>query len=131
MRNYVPPLVFFSVLLAFIIWMIDFGMRPDIYIDKIRTGYSGIITDKSLKRTTILTIKTDEGKVIEVGILCDALVDSAKVGDRIEKIPNENYVMLRKNNRVLKLPYIYINRKLRNDRRWPKEWKEKWPESTK
>ncbi len=105
-------------------------MRPDIDIDKIRRGYSGIITNKSVKRTTILTIKTDEGKVIEVAILCNELKDSAEVGDRIEKIPNENYVMLRKKNRVLKLPYMYISRKLRTDRRWPQEWKEKWPEST-
>jgi hypothetical protein len=110
--------------------MIDFGGRPDNYINEIRKGYKGVVADKVLKRTTILKIKTDSDETIEVGILCNQLEDSTEVGDQIEKIPNENYVLLRKDSRVLKLPYIYISEKVRSDRRWPKEWKDKWPEST-
>lgn len=123
-------IIFFVLFLIFIIWMIDFGGRPDNYINEIRKGYKGVVADKVLKRTTILKIKTDSDETIEVGILCNQLEDSTEVGDQIEKIPNENYVLLRKDSRVLKLPYIYISEKVRSDRRWPKEWKDKWPEST-
>jgi hypothetical protein len=130
MRTYLFAIIFFVLLLAFIIWMLDFGKRPDIYVDEIRKGYEGVIVDKFLKRTTILKIKTSSSEIIEVGILCNEVKDSAEVGDRIEKPPNENYVLLRKDSSVLKLPYIYISQKVRSDRRWPKEWKDKWPEST-
>lgn len=130
MRNYLLAIVFFILLLVFIIWIVDFGRRPDIYIDEIRKGYKGVVADKFVKRTTILKIKTDSDELVEVGILCNELKDIAEVGDRIEKVPNENYVLLEKDSSVLKLSYIYISEKVRADRRWPKEWKDKWPEST-
>jgi hypothetical protein len=130
MRTYLPAIIFFALLLIFIVWMIDFGQRPDIYVSQIRTGYRGVVVDKFVKKTTILKIKTDGGELIEVGILCDELKDRVEIGDRIEKIQNENYVLLEKNGEVLKLPYIYISKKIRTDRRWPKDWKDKWPEST-
>jgi len=130
MKIYVGTILFFALLLIFTIWIIDVGKRPDLYIKEIQAGYKGIITEKFLRRTTILKIKIENGEELEVGILCDQLKNSACVGDRIEKIPNENYVLLRKGANVLKLPYIYIDRKVRTDRRWPKEWKDKWLEST-
>lgn len=130
MKTYVVGIILIVLFLIFIIWMLDFGRRPDIYINEIRKGYEGVVVDKVLKRTTILRIKTSSDEIIEVGILCKEFKDSAEIGDQIEKIPNENYVLLRKDSGVLKLPYIYISEKVRSDRRWPKEWKDKWPEST-
>jgi hypothetical protein len=120
----------FVLFLIFIVWMIDFGGRPDFYINEIRAGYKGIVVDRLEKKTTLLKIKAEDGKVIEVGILCNELKAAAEIGDEIEKIPNENYVLLSKDSGVLKLPYLYISEKIREDRRWPKEWKDKWPEST-
>jgi hypothetical protein len=130
MRTNLFRIVFFVLFSIFITWMSDLGSSPNILIDEIRMGYEGVIVDKILKRTTILKIKTNRGEIVEVGILCDEFENSAEIGDLIEKIPNENYVLLKKDSGVLKLPYLYINERMRSDRRWPKEWKDKWPEST-
>ncbi|MGC3944793.1 MAG: hypothetical protein QM762_09750 [Chryseolinea sp.] len=130
MKSYRVGAILFVLFLVFIISMIDFGKRPDIYVFEIRKEYRGVVEEKILKRSTILKIRTDGDETIEVGILCNELTENVEVGDRIEKIRNEIYVLLRKDTTVLKLKYLYISEKIRSDRRWPKEWKDTWPEST-
>jgi hypothetical protein len=45
-------------------------------------------------------------------------------------MPDDNYVILKKKRRTAKLLYKYIPANIRNDDRWPGEWKNKWMEAT-
>lgn len=130
MKRFLTAITFVCLFFSFLFWIVDVGRRTDLYINEIKNGYTGVVVDKAMQRTTILKIKTDSGEDIKAGILCYELIDSVEVGDRIEKVANENYVLLKKKSGVLKLPYLYISEKIRADKRWPKEWKDKWPEST-
>jgi hypothetical protein len=122
--------LFISFLFAFVFQVSSCDNRANFYIAEIKIGYKGIIVDKYQARTTILKIQTTENSLVEASILCDGLICNSEIGDSIVKIPNENYVLLKKKSSVTKYPYLYIHKSIRLSTSWPKEWRTKWLEST-
>jgi|TARA_R110000764_G_scaffold239818_1_gene340134 hypothetical protein len=101
-------------------------------IDEIATGYEGIISDKfSVRNTkpTHLKIQTAKG-FIEISPY-QKIVDSAEIGDSLIKPENQNFVYLKKRNgQVHEIFYTKLSLETRNHKSFPKEWKEKWMESS-
>jgi hypothetical protein len=101
---------------------------PKRYIDEINSSFKGVIVEKYFLKSTHLKIKTTDGNEIDVAAVSGDLIKESAVGDTIEKIPNDNYVFLTQQGARSKLIYIYIPDLVRNDSRWPAEWKDKWRE---
>lgn len=104
-----------------------------IKISEIKEEYKGVVIDKYSTRDTpptFLKILVSDNKVIDVSPY-EAVVDNAEIGDSIIKVKNENIVYLKRDNEPVKT-YFYtkISYKTRNNKRFPKEWKDKWPESS-
>ncbi|CAM4210330.1 hypothetical protein ZORO111903_07530 [Zobellia roscoffensis] len=101
-------------------------------IDEIATGYEGTISEKfSVRNTkpTHLKIKTVTG-FIEISPY-QKIVDSAQIGDSLIKPEYQNFVYLKKGNgQVHKIFYTKLSLETRNHKSFPKEWKEKWMESS-
>ncbi len=101
-------------------------------IDEIKSEFSGIIIEKySVRNTkpTHLKIKT-KSNFIEI---CpnSQIVNNANVGDSLIKPKNENFVFLKKlNKKEEKFFYTRISKETRNHNIFPKEWKDKWLESS-
>lgn len=99
---------------------------PGLYIRDISKGYRGIIINKFMQHGTHLTIRTADQNTLDVALLSDSLVLQSRIGDSIEKIPEDNYVILNSDGRKRKLLYKHIPDYIRNDRRWPAKWKDLW-----
>lgn len=101
-------------------------------IDEIATGYDGIISDKfSVRNTkpTHLKIKTATG-FIEISPY-QKIVELAEIGDSLIKPANENFAYLKKQNgQMIEIFYTKLSQRTRNHRSFPKEWREKWMESS-
>jgi hypothetical protein len=121
--------VFFAGLALLICLLIFLTRRPGRYIDIIKSSFKGVIVEKYFLKTTHLKIKTSDNNVIDVAAVSGAMIKESEVGDSIEKVPNDNYVFLTKKGVRSKLIYIYIPDVIRNDFRWPAEWKDKWREN--
>lgn len=101
-------------------------------IEKIEKPFNGIVVDtisfrKGVKATHIVlssgdTIFPTNGKVIE----------SVSIGDYIYKYSKDNYVYVVriKEKDTVKLWFLKISEKYRNDASFPEEWKNKWLEAT-
>ena len=98
------------------------------YIKYISEGYKGVVIRITQPKAKYFTIKTQLGKIIEVGALREPLSSLIEVGDTIEKYTNENYCALHKNGLITKYCYIYIPKSVRNNSKFPEEWKNKWLE---
>jgi hypothetical protein len=96
------------------------------YVSEIKKGYTGVITDKYIKKFPHLTIKTSNNETLDVAPASMDLYANSSVGDSIEKIPDDDYIILNKSGKKMKLLFFYIPNDTRADRRWPKEWKDKW-----
>jgi hypothetical protein len=116
--------------MVFVFWVSTLGTDPWRYINEIETGYYGTVIEIYQDRTINLKIRTDNNKLIDVGGLCSDFVFNVSVNDTIEKIANENYVFIIRGDEKIKKPYLYIHKRIRSSKKWPKDWKEKWPEST-
>lgn len=103
-----------------------FANAPGKYIRDINREYKGVIINRFYQRGTQLTIRTTENKSFDVALLSDDLIKEGAIGDSIEKLPGDNYVILNKNGVKMKLLYRHIPDYIRNDHRWPAEWKNKW-----
>ena len=79
-----------------------------------------------MEHGTHLRIQTTTQGIVDVSSLSESLLRESAIGDSIEKIPGDNFVILNKNGHKQKLLYIYIPEYLRNDPRWPREWKDRW-----
>jgi hypothetical protein len=100
------------------------------YVNDIKSSYKGVIVGKYSGHSTHLKIDTGSSKYLDVAMLCDSLTEESAVGDSIEKIADDNYVILKKKGRPARLLYVFIPASIRNDDRWPAEWKNKWMEAT-
>jgi hypothetical protein len=114
--------LFFSVINA----IIYFRNEPKYYIDIIKSSYKGIITEKYYDRISHVKVRTNTNERIDVISMAIPFHNRCAVGDSIEKLPGDDSVILRRKDSVIKLPYVYIPDNIRNDGRWPKEWKDKW-----
>ncbi|HTR28282.1 MAG TPA: hypothetical protein VMH27_03370 [Puia sp.] len=85
-----------------------------------------MITKKYFLHGTHLEIKTSDGEDLDITPLSDTLRKVSAVGDSIEKMPNDDYVILKRGAIRQRLLYMYIPDNIRNDHRWPEEWKDKW-----
>ena len=123
---FIKKSLFVITFLFFLSFIIYFGKSPRKYIEEIRSSYNGIIIEKFYSRATHIKIKTNKGKIIDVALLSKDLIENSSVGDSIEKIPNDNYVIIKRGQKKYKVLYLYISKSIANDRRWPMEWKNKW-----
>jgi hypothetical protein len=120
----------FVFILAFFIALIIAGNNPKFYINDIRMGYKGILIKRYFLKTDHYVIKISDSE-LDVVFLAHELVNNFEVGDSIIKLPNDNYCTIIKPNGVnIKLLYKFIPTKIRNDFRWPEEWKDKWLEAS-
>ncbi len=99
---------------------------PGLYIRDINRGFSGVIINKYMQHATHLTIRTTGHDTLDVALLSDSLVQQSRIGDSIEKISEDNYVILHTNGQKRKLLYRHIPDYIRKDRRWPAKWKDLW-----
>tara|TARA_R110000751_G_C13517550_1_gene452370 strand:- start:119 stop:538 length:420 start_codon:yes stop_codon:yes gene_type:complete len=125
-------IILFGLFIYFIKTYISIPSGIQLKIDQIATGYEGIISDKfSVRNTkpTHLKIKTATG-FIEISPY-QKIVDLAQIGDSLIKPENQNFVYLKKRNgQVLEIFYTKLSLETRNHKSFPKEWKEKWMESS-
>lgn len=102
-------------------------------VERIESSYKGIIVKKYSTRKTLpthITIKTSSGKHIDISPN-KQLLDFAKVGDSIYKYKDRNIAKIKTSDGdSLVTFYIKISSKNRNHENFPKEWKNKWLEST-
>jgi hypothetical protein len=77
------------------------------YIDMIKPGYKGVVTDVYFKKVPHVAIVT-KYHFLDCADLSKDMLDSAAVGDSIIKIPDSNYCYLIKHKRRLRLKYLYI-----------------------
>ena len=123
-------IIFFGLFFSLVYAIQYFSNGVRLYVRDIKSSYKGVIIDKYSKHSTHLVITTANNAHLDVGLLCDSLTIESAVGDSIEKVADENYVILSKKGRTVKLLYKFIPANIRNDDRWPAEWKYKWMEST-
>ena len=119
------PIIFVLVIGVFILGRY-LANAPGKYIRDINREYKGIIVDKFYRRGTQLTIRTTENQTFDVAILSGDLIKESAIGDSIEKLRGDNYVILNRNGIKTKLLYRHIPNYIREDRRWPAAWKNKW-----
>ncbi len=117
----------FLVAFVIVVWLLFYlGNLPGTYERLIRQAYSGEIVYKYVQKTTHIVIQTSEHDSIDVSMISDSLENSCKVGDSIEKLPDDDHVILTRDGIKIKSLYLYIPSVVRNDRRWPAEWKDLW-----
>lgn len=104
-----------------------------ITISQIKEEYKGVIIDKYSTRNTPpthLRVLVNNIEKIQISPY-EAVVDNAEIGDSIIKVKNENIVYLKRDNEPVKtFFYTKISYKDRRSKRFPKEWKDKWLESS-
>jgi|GEM_PF-2671988 len=104
-----------------------------IIVSQIKEEFKGVIVDKYSTRNTPpthLRVLINNKENIQISPY-ESVVDYAEIGDSIIKIKNENIVYLKRENEVVKtFFYTKISYKTRRNKHFPKEWKDKWPESS-
>jgi hypothetical protein len=104
-----------------------FSNIPNV-ISEIKGTFSGRITEKRMRHTSEIIVKTPE----KTGIIYNADGDffaTSRVGDSIYKIPNDDSVYLIRENYKKKFKYQYISTLIYEDPLWPAEWRDKWKDS--
>tara|TARA_R110002049_G_scaffold2052_5_gene14797 strand:- start:78 stop:497 length:420 start_codon:yes stop_codon:yes gene_type:complete len=125
-------IVLFFLLVYFIKANVSVPSGIQIKINEISSEYKGVVSDKFAVRNTnpthlkIIT-KTD---IIEITPY-QKIVDLAEIGDSLIKPANQNIAYLKKQNgQMHEIFYTKLSLKTRNHKSFPKEWKEKWMESS-
>jgi len=126
-----------SILLIFLsMYLIDvFVTIPNnvsIKVNEIEYSFKGKIIEKFAVRNTEPThlkvlIKYDS--IITISPNLD-LVDVAAVGDSLYKPANENYIFLSSNGNVKKFFYTKLSYETRSNKNFPREWRNKWLDSS-
>jgi hypothetical protein len=103
-------------------------------IKSIKDNYEGIIVDTfSTNRTFIFKILNKQGDTITISssTLTDEFYRNIHLKIRINKPKNENYVFFSDStDKIKKVFYEKISWKDREHSTFPKEWKNKWLESS-
>lgn len=103
--------------------------------NKIAEDYEAIVLEKFNPKqwspiATQLKIQEKNGKILELPIRSE-IINYISEGDSIIKIKNENLCYVRKlNGEIEFFYYVRISLKTRNHWTFPKEWKDKWMESS-
>jgi hypothetical protein len=102
-------------------------------VENINISYKGIVIDKYAPRKnmepTHLSIKTEKDTIS----ICpnDQITNYASIGDTIIKIKDENTVKIITRDGIEKdFFYIKIPKRVREHKEFPKNWKDKWLDST-
>jgi hypothetical protein len=125
--KYMWPAIFVLAIGIFILGSY-LANAPGKYVRDITRAYKGVIVNKFDRKGTQLTIRTTENQTFDVALLSGDLIKESAIGDSIEKLPRDNYVILNRNGIKTKLLYRHIPKYIRSDHRWPAEWKNKWPD---
>lgn len=100
----------------------------------IKSEFSGQIISKYAPRDTKPThikIKTSMNKIIDISPN-EKILLNVVVGDSIFKLKNENKVVIKKiSGDTLSFFYILIPKSYRSHKNFPREWRNKWLESSK
>lgn len=138
MKN-VYKIILFLLSLYFVFFVfskIGDNSNVKILVQKIENEYSGIIIDKYNPREwmdelTAIKVKNSNGEIEDFPMRSE-IMDYIEVGDRIIKLKDENicYIINPKGEKK-EFFYVRISMNTRNHWAFPKEWKDKWLESSK
>lgn len=125
------------IILCFFLFVKKCVSEPNdvkITIDKIKDDFKGVVIKKYSTRDvppTHLQILVDGKEKIDISPNGE-IVDAANIGDSLIKIKNENWAFLKsEDDDVQKYFYTRISYKNRRSKLFPKEWRNKWLESSK
>ena len=137
MKKLKPYLIFFCIV-AFIVLMVNIikEVSYNSLIKKaIEDSYKSTIIDiynprEWIKEPNYMKVLKDNNEVLDV-YLTEELIKYISVGDSLIKIKDENICYVKKPNGDKK-EFYYIRIPLENRNHWtfPKEWKNKWMESS-
>ena len=117
--------------LIFFMMIVFQANNPKSLVEEIKRPYKGFVSNIYYTRGYNVRIKTETDE-LDLSGCTNKFMCSIDIGDIIYKKAGENYVTLVKksNEKIIELPYLYINPSVRNDFRWPEEWDNKWMESS-
>jgi hypothetical protein len=126
-------LILIPIIVVFVFPIIEARRNVTINVERIKESYKGVIVEKySVRDTppTHLKIKVAGDKYIKV-IPYQKIVEQGHIGDSIIKPKNENFVYLIDSNGVAnQIFYTKISYETRKSKHFPKDWKNKWMESS-
>ena len=129
-------LSFFAGWLVFITILDSLGSTAaiDRIVEEINHDYRGVITRKYSTRKniepTFLTIRDQKNLFWEISPNYEVVLN-ANIGDSITKVAGQNLVTLKKaSGEKLEFYYTRISDIQREHSKFPKEWKDKWPEAS-
>lgn len=106
-----------------------------ILVQKIENEYSGVIINKYNPREwmdelTAIEVRNSNGEIEDFPMRSE-IMDYIEVGDKIIKLKDENICyIIKPTGEQKKFFYVRISMNARNHRTFPKEWKNKWLESS-
>jgi hypothetical protein len=109
------------VLIVFVLIVVHNKNDFSHYVDGVNLEYTGVVEEIYYLRSYRLKIKTNSLGYIDIGSLSVELVNNVEKGDSIQKIPNQNCVVIWNMNKKVKSKYLYIDEKLSLNRSWPKD----------
>lgn len=120
------------ILLIFLVQLLESKSEVERKVEKIEQGFKGVVEKKYSVRDNYdshLDIRMGDS-LITISPY-NAIVENAQIGDSIIKIKNENFItLLKKNGDEKQFFYTKLSYKTRRSRYFPKEWKDKWMESS-
>lgn len=137
MKTLKPYLIFFGIV-AFIVIVVSIIQElnySSLIKRDIKDNYRAIVIDKFNPKEwsdimTQVRLKNANKTINEI-VLRSEIIDYISVGDSLIKIKDENVCYVKKRNGDIK-EFYYIRIPLKNRNHWtfPKEWKNKWMESS-
>ncbi len=137
MKTLKPYLIFFGIV-AFIVIVVSIIQElnySSLIKRDIKDNYRAIVIDKFNPKEwsdimTQVRLKNANKTINEI-VLRSEIIDYISVGDSLIKIKDENVCYVKKPNGDIK-EFYYIRIPLENRNHWtfPKEWKNKWMESS-
>ncbi|MBA5793632.1 hypothetical protein H1R17_05365 [Flavobacterium sp. xlx-214] len=133
-----PYIIFFSIVffIVLIINVIKEITYSKYLIKDVEMEYKSVVIDlynprEWIKDPTFMKLRKNNNEEIDV-YLTDELFKYIAIGDSLIKIKNENSCYVKKPNEDKKhFFYRRISKEDRNHWTYPKEWKNKWMESSK
>lgn len=138
MKALKPYILFFGIVL-FIVLVVNIIKEityNDYIIKNIKDGYKSLIIETYNSRAWIkepshIKVKVNNDVEKNIALGSKIIMDNITVGDSLIKIENENIFLLKKTNGETKeFYYVRIPKKNRSHWTFPKEWKNKWMESS-
>lgn len=133
MKNKVLMKIVLAIALLLFFYILMPSNQVKFVVRDIQMDFKGVIVDKYTVREgvypTFLEVRANE-KNIDINPSFQIL-HFADIGDSIIKIKDENICYVVKTNGMRKkFFYVSISRSQRDDKKFPKEWKDKWMGST-